>query len=175
MENQILNPEEFYQKAVMDFHGIAAELGLVKKGPAAIEELSSLGDKTAFQFLTDKFMIKQFGKNVQQFYYMVNNTCFMAGVVFADNWFKQGKKLDRDFADDVIVASPQQYAMPILRNQLSLTDETIKTLFTRIYSRWLELLEEYWNLPDSKPYVIKLMAASYQTGLSLVLDPCDIG
>lgn len=174
MENEILKPEEFYKKAVEAFHGVAADLGLVKKGPILVEELSSLGDKTALQFLTDKFVIKQFGKDPRQFYYAVNNTCFMAGVVFGDNWFRQGKKLDRDFADDVIVASPQQYAMPILRQQMGLSDETLKPFLSRLYGKWLELLEEYWNLPDSKSYVIKLMAASYQTGLSLVLDPCDL-
>ena len=38
----------------------------------------------------------------------------------------------------------------------------------------VSFVEEYWNLPDSKTYVIKLMAASYQTGLTLILDSCDI-
>ncbi len=169
-QKELLSPDAFYNNAVESFQQLAVEQGFAKKGPMLVEELSELGDKTAFQFLTDKFVIKQFGSNPIQFYYSICNTCFMAGVVFADNWFHNGKKLNRDFADDVIVASPHRFAVPILKEKLGFDDETLKTFLGTVFNSWLELHDPYWDHPDHKTYTIKLMAAAYQLGLSLVLE-----
>lgn len=111
----------------------------------------------------------EFRSNPQQYYYVINTMCFMAGIVFGDKWHHQVSALKSGFVEEVIQYGPPDYATPLLEEVIGLDPEDTNALYGAIYGRWMELHEPYWKLKDPRDYTFKLMLASYQLGVSIIL------
>lgn len=164
------NPSEFYAICSKEFHDLAAQnWNLAPRGAVFVPELLDLGETTVLSFLNDLFFQMEFRSNPQQYYFVVNTMCFMAGIVFGDKWHRQASALKNGFAEEVIQDGPPDYAAPILENVVGLTAVDCDNLYQKLYQRWMDLHDPYWKLEDPRAYTFKLLLASYQLGVSIVL------
>ena len=163
-------PVEFYTTCCKEFHDLADEYGITPHGVIFVPELVRIGEDTVLEFLKDPFFQMEFSDNPQQYYFVINTMCFMAGVVFADKWHHQVSALKSGFVQEVIKVGPPDYAAPILEEVIGLEPEHCNALYSKIYTRWLQLHDPYWKLRDPRDYTFKLMLASYQLGVSATLS-----
>lgn len=162
-------PVEFYTTCCKAFHDLANEQELTPRGVIFVPELVRIGEETVLAFLKDPFFQMEFRSNPQQYYYVINTMCFMAGIVFGDKWHHQVSALKSGFVEEVIQYGPPDYATPLLEEVIGLDPEDTNALYGAIYGRWMELHEPYWKLKDPRDYTFKLMLASYQLGVSIIL------
>ena len=168
---QIKNPNEFYTDCVEAFHTALGANGYAKKGLIFIPELIPLGNKAVLAFLKDPFFQMEAGGNATQYYYLISSLCFMTGVAYAEKWHTNYNELKTSFADQIIEEGPPEYAQPLLEAELGLDAEMqSKELFATIFDQWIEMHKPYWNLTDPREYTFKAMLASYQAGISTILE-----
>ena len=95
----------------------------------------------------------------------------MTGVAYAEKWHTDYNELKTSFADQIIEEGPPDYAQPLLEAELGLDAEMqSKELFATIFDQWIEMHKPYWNLTDPREYTFKAMLASYQAGISTILE-----
>lgn len=164
------DPIAFYTSCCKEFHDLAAGVDLARRGLIFIPELIPIGEKTVLAFLQDPFFQMEFQNNPSQYYYAINTLCFMAGIVFADKWHRNYPALQTGFVDEVIRNGPADYANPIIVNVVDICLAEADEFYHSIYEKWLQLHEPYWALKDPREYTFKLMLASYQLGVSMVLE-----
>lgn len=170
LNSSLPTPEEFYVECCKEFHDISNYYGLSSKKVVFVPELIRIGEEAVLAFLKDPFLQMHFRYDPQQYYYMVNTMSFMAGVVFGDKWHHQVAELKSGFAEEVIKKGPSDYATPIIEEVIGLDPEGANELYGGIYMRWMELHEPFWKLQDPRDYTFKLMLASYQLGVSTMLE-----
>lgn len=164
------NAIEFYNTCCKEFHDLAmSEWELAPRGIIFVPELVRIGEDTVLAFLKDPFFQMEYRSNPQMYYYVINVMCFMAGVVFGDKWHHQVSELKSGFVEEVIKYGPPDYASPILEEVIGLEPDDCNNFYQMLYGCWMNLHEPYWKLKDPREYTFKLLLASYQLGVSIVL------
>lgn len=165
------NEREFYQECVEAFQDEVEKAGYLKNG-VLIPELLPMGQKITLAFLQDDFFQMQFGGNPAQYYYVINSLCLQAGAVAADMWHENYDKLKNGFVDTIIEEGPASYAKPIFEKEFGLDSDgdAGEKLYSKVFNKWLELHQPYWELNDPRQYTFNAMLASFQTGVSMILS-----
>lgn len=164
-------PSEFYLDCVEDFHKEANEHNAAMQGVILVPELIPLGEKAVLALLKDKFYEQQFGSSPEMYYYFILAMSIDCGLVFADRWHTAKPELDAYVsnimqdgpADDANKLFDAEFPEPEFRNQAN-------PFFSKIFSKWMELHEPYWQMKDPRDYTYKAMLAGYQLGVSMMLD-----
>lgn len=167
----MLNSKEFYDECLEVFHNTIKEEGYVDS-LAFIPELGPIGQKISLAFLQDSFFQMQFGSNPVQYYYIINSLCLQAGCVAADMWHHDYDKLKHGFVDTIIMEGPAEYAKPLFEKNFNLNSDgdAGEKLYSKVFDKWMELHEPYWNLNDPREYTFMAMVASFQLGVSMILN-----
>ena len=163
------SPSAFYDQCVADYHNIAANHRLAKKGLILIPELMPVGKKTVLAFLKDPFFQSQFRGDPTVYYYAIMSLSLQAGIVFAAKWHEDAAGLDDLFVEQIIREGPADACKPYLR-KLGLTDnEKENHFYQAIFQQWTALHEPYWSLSDPREYTFNAMLAAFQLGISMIL------
>ena len=168
---EMKDEKQFYQECVKVFQEEAAGAGYLNN-EVFIPELLPIGQRIVLAYLQDTFFQMQFGGKPTQYYYVINTLCLQAGCVAADMWHQDYEKLKNEFIDVIIEEGPASYAKPIFRKEFNLDSDgnAGEKLYSKIFDKWLELHEPYWNLNDPREYTFNAMLASFQTGVSMILS-----
>ena len=166
------SPEKFFQECLEEFLNETVKAGYGKHH-VSIPELVVVGKDVVLQFLQDSYFQMAFGNNPAQYYYVINSLCLQAGVVLAAKWHENFKGMDdmKNYAKKIIAEGPAETAKPIFRKQFDLDSDgdAGEKLYSKVFDKWLELHEPYWELRDARQYTFNAMLASFQTGVSLLL------
>jgi hypothetical protein len=164
------NSPSFYTECVADYHKVAKSLGYANRDLIFIPELIPFGQKTVLAFLQDNFFQMEFGNNPQQYYFVIMALSLQAGIVFADKWHSDFSALKNGYVDQIIEEGPADTAEVLLKNEIGLNKEQANQFYGKIFQRWLSLHEPYWKLSDPREYTFMAMLASYQLGISMILE-----
>ena len=128
------------------------------------------GSKAVLAYLKASYFQMEFGNNPQQYYYVLNTMSFMSGIVYAAVWHEDYNQLKSGFADQVIADGPPDYATPILEKDVGMSKDQANKFYPLIFESWLAMHEPYWKLSDPRDYTFNALLASYQLGVSMVLE-----
>lgn len=170
-ESETKKSTEFYKACVEDFHNALKAKGYANRGLIFIPELIPLGNKAVLAYLKDPFFQMEAGSNPTQYYFLISSLCFMTGVAYAEKWHTNYNELKTSYADQIIEEGPPDYAQPLLESELGLNkDKQSQELFATVFDRWIEMHNPYWKLEDPREYTFNAMLASYQAGISTILE-----
>lgn len=163
--------KQFYQECVEAFQEEVENTGYLKNG-VFIPDLLPMGQRIVLAYLQDPFFQMQFGNNPTQYYYVINTLCLQSGCVVADMWHQNFDKLQNGFIDTIIEEGPAAYAKLIFEKEFDLDSDgdAGEKLYSKIFDKWLELHQPYWDMDDPREYTFNAMLASFQTGVSLILS-----
>lgn len=168
--NKTDNREAFFNDCVEAYYNEMQSNGYCSK-QVFVPELLQKGQTIVLEFLKDPFFQAQFGDNPIQYYYIINSLSLQAGCVLADIWHKDNSEVD-SFTDIVIEKGPAQYAKPLFEEHFGLDSDgdAGEKMYSKIFDKWLELHEPYWNLNDPREYTFNATLAAYQIGASMILE-----
>lgn len=168
---QIKKPYDFYIDCVADFHKEANKYDVATRGQIFIPELIPLGEKTILAYLNDPYFKAFSGDNPQSYYYLIMSLSIFAGTAYATRWHENFSSLNQ-YVDQIIQDGPVDEAYPIWEKYFP--EEIVgfqgNPFFQKINSRWLAILEPYWELKDPRDYILKALLAAYQLGVSMILE-----
>lgn len=165
-----MDDKEFYQQCLKKYHDTAATMGVANQGLIFIPELLEKGEKTVLSFLNDAFFQAELGDNPTMYYYVINSFCMQAGIIYADQWHENYKHLDEK-VEETLRIGPADIVQPILDEHFpEIAHNCGEALGNAIFNNWLELHEPYWALEDPRKYTFYATLASFQLGISMMLD-----
>ena len=130
-----------------------------------------MGEKAVLVYLQDVYFTMEFGQNPLQYYYVITMLSFLTGICFGEKWHKDFACLNNGYVDEIIKAGPADDANIILSEKIGLlNNEQQNDFYQKIYEKWLECHELYWELEDPREYTFSAMVAAYQLGVSMILE-----
>lgn len=171
VNEDINNPQEFYTLCLKVFHDALRDRGYATRGLIFIPELIPYGEKAVLSYLQDTYFQMELGNDAAQYYYVICSLSFMTGVVYAEKWHTNFSELQSGFAERIINEGAPDYAHPLLEKEVGVPlEKQAEQLFSTVYDEWLVMHEPYWKLEDPRKYTFNAMLASYQAGVSTILE-----
>lgn len=164
-----LSPKDFYKCCIEAYHKFANEQGLAKKGLIFIPELIEYGNNSVLAYLQDKFFSIEYANDPATYYFVINSFAFQTGIVYAAIWHTNFSQLKDGKWKDVISNGAWDYVEELLLD-LELDKEEFNKFQSELYKEWISLHEPYWELEDPRKYTFNALLASYQLGISIMLD-----
>ena len=165
----------FYIDCAKAYHDTAKQSGYVQNDMVHIPALLPIGQKTTLAFLQDSFLQSEFSHDPETYYYVVMTFVLQCGIIFADKWHSSMDHLkNTEFVVQVIKDGPWDYAAPILKEKLKITEDNFNLFCRHIYDDWLRMLEPYWSQQDPRDYTFHATLAAFQLGVSTILDQYGI-
>lgn len=170
-DEELKKPNDFYTECVEVFHNIAMSLSIAKRGLIFIPELMKIGENTILMYLKDPFFQTECNGNPYQYYYLIMSLSIETGMCFAARWHNDFDSLNK-YVEEIIENGPADDANVLMNKYLSkeVIGEQGNELFNKIYDKWVELHEPYWDLKDPRAYTFKALVAAYQLGVSMILE-----
>ncbi len=178
MENndQMKSPNEFLLDCIEDFHNEAAKYGIAEEGIVSVPELLELGQKEVLFLLQDPFYAAEFKNDPKKYYYAIMSLSVETGMVLADRWHSYFSSL-AEYVKHIEKTGPADDANMLFDSLFGgeIAESQGNSLFNIIFSRWLALHDPYWKLVDPRQYTFNALLASFQLGVSMVLDKYGYG
>ena len=142
---------------------------MATNGLIFIPELLSLGNEAILAYLQDRFFSIEYANDPTTYYYVINSFAFQTGIVYAAMWHTNYAELKESKAKEVVANGAWDDVEKLL-SDLELTKETLNEFQNELYKEWLHKHEPYWKLEDPRKYTFNAMLASYQLGISVMLQ-----
>ena len=167
--SRITPVNKFYDDCVTDFHAEAARIGVATTGLIFIPELIPYGERILLTFLQDPFFEMEF-PDPRMFYYAIMSLGIQSGIVFAQTWHDAFSQLDQQY-NMVAKRGPSDCANELLAKYFprSISRNQGNYFYQKIFDRFTEMHEPYWQLRDPRQYTFKALLAAYQLGVSMML------
>lgn len=175
MEKEFSSMTAFYIDCVKAYHDTVKQLGWMQNGMIHIPDLLPVGQKTTLAYLQDHFLQSEFSHDPETYYYVVMTFVLQCGIIFADKWHKSMDHLKgTEFIDQVIADGPWDYVAPILTDALEMHADSFNLLCRHVYDNLLQKMEPHWQKQDARDYLFHAILASFQLGISIILDKYGI-
>lgn len=162
-EKKLPDIDDFYAEALQSLHCFAKETGYAVGGMIYAPDLTEYGQKFILRLLNDDVFRRQFGLDAINYYFNIGVYAFSAGVYYADVWNKKVDDLKNDRLDYLMENDVFTLAAEILN--LDNTAE-FEDFLNKLFDRWLEIIEPYWDISDSRDYIFRGLLIFYQIGIS---------
>ena len=144
--------------------------GYANKGLIFIPELIPLGQKAVLAYLQDPFITFEYSSAPDTYYYVVNSFAFQTGIIYGAAWHESYSALTGGFADKVIKDGPWEHVEPLFKKDLEMSKEEFERFGQELYTLWKNQHEAYWKLNDPRQYTFNATLASFQLGVSMILE-----
>ena len=163
-EKKIPTADDFYVTALRDLHDKASEYGYAENGMIHVADLTEYGQKFLLQMLNDKIFQSKFGLDAVGYYFNIACYAFCGGVYYGDIWQKNPDLLKKDDRLEFLAGNDVYgLAVEILAiEETAVFDEFLNKLF----DDWLEIMDPYWDMWDSREYIFRGLLIFYQIGIS---------
>lgn len=169
--NNVKSPVEFYKECLEDFHNEANTCGVANRGLIFIPELIPLGEKTILAYLQSPHYQRESGGDPETYYYLIMSNAIKVGMALATRWHEDVSKLN-SYVHEVTLCGPGIMGayLFVMYFPIEVHANNGEAFCRKIYSRWLDLHEPYWELEDPRDYTFKALLAAYQLGVSMILE-----
>lgn len=168
--SELSSPTAFFAKCTMAFHEYAQAHGYAHRGVVFIPELIALGQKAVLAYLQDPFLTFEYSSDHDTYYYIINSFAFQTGIAYGAAWHQSYTDLENGLADQMIQDGPWEYVEPLFRDDLAMTKEQFEQFGRGLYEVWKTQHEPYWVLNDPRQYTLNATLASFQLGVSMILE-----
>ena len=166
----ISSPTAFYTECTMAYHEYAKTQGYAHKGLIFIPELIPLGQKAVLAYLQDPFLTFEYSSTPDTYYYVINSFAFQTGIIYGATWHESYATLKGGFDNKVIKDGPWEHVEPLFKKDLEMSKEEFERFGQELYALWKNQHEAYWKLNDPRQYTFNAMLASFQLGVSMILE-----
>lgn len=166
----ISSPTAFYTECTMAYHEYAKAQGYANKGLIFIPELIPLGQKAVLAYLQDPFLTFEYSSTPDTYYYVINSFAFQTGIIYGAAWHESYATLKGGFDNKVIKDGPWEHVEPLFKKDLEMTKEQFEQFGQKLYAEWKTQHEPYWALNDPRQYTFNATLASFQLGVSMILE-----
>lgn len=163
----------FYSRCIEDYHDYAKEKGYLTKGLIYIPELIPIGQNTVLKYLKNTSMQNEFSDNPAQLYYVINSLTLQCGIIFGAMWHTDFEKLSSGVGPNEVFSYSHgvwDHVKPIFENDLGISEEESYGMCRDIFNRWLSQHKPYWKLSDPREYTYSATLATFQLGVSMILE-----
>ncbi len=158
----------FYSQCLEEFHACAAEAGLAKRGVIYAPDLMPMGEKAVTSYYGDAALAAGFAADPTGYYYTVCSSCLQCGVLFASLYASDPLALTDAYVDTVISMDPWQLAERHVKERLRMNREGMELFSAGVFDRWIDLVEPYYEKPESAVCIYYATLAMFQLGVSLI-------
>lgn len=162
-EKKLPTIDDFYLEALKNLHDSAKELGYATGGMVHVADLTEYGQKFLLRLLNDEIFRQKFGLDAVSYYFNIGVYAFSAGVFYANVWDTNADELKDDQLPYIMENDVFGLATEILK--LENTAE-FEEFLNRIFDDWLEIMEPYWDMTESRDYIFRGLLIFYQMGIS---------
>lgn len=156
--------DDFFAEALKILHEKAVEYGWTINGMVYAKELLPYGQTFLLQMLNDKSFQQKFGLDAVSYYFNIGCYVFCGGVFYADCWVKDTAILRADDKLQYLTENdPYDLAVEILSIKNS---SAFEDFLSRIFDDWLEIMDPYWDMSNSRDYIFQGLLIFYQLGIS---------
>ena len=74
------------------------------------------------------------------------------------------------FVNKIIKDGPWEHVEPLFKKDLEMTKEQFEQFGQKLYAEWKTQHEPYWALNDPRQYTFNATLASFQLGVSMILE-----
>ena len=168
--SELNSPTAFYTECTAAYHEYAKNQGYANKGVIFIPELIPLGQRAVLAYLQDPFLTFEYSSDHDTYYYVINSFAFQTGIAYGAAWHQSYADLESGLADQMIQDGPWEYVEPLFRDDLAMTREQFEQFGRGLYEAWKTQHEPYWALNDPRQYTMNATLASFQLGVSMILE-----
>ncbi|MDO4178342.1 MAG: hypothetical protein Q4D21_04040 [Phascolarctobacterium sp.] len=164
------NPSDFTAECCKAFYDYAFKQNLIKGDIAFVPELVELGEKAVLELLGNQTFQKEYGDNPMLFYYMVLQYALKTGILIGARWELNFDSLTPDSYKEETAHALNGETEKLL-SELGLdSDEKHDGFFVGLHKKWYELTMPYTQLEDQRYYISGSLYASFQLGVTIILD-----
>lgn len=159
-------PQDFYGKCLKSLHDLAAKHGFVKGGVKFIPELMPYCDRLVNSDMNCPEIVMQYPDN-EKLLQALCYRCLMYGIILADTWHRDFANLAA-MAETIEEEGPNGYIQDLVEDELGFTP--------KLFSQWMEAvyitaMTDLGSIRESgEQYTLKILPASYQLGISMMLS-----
>lgn len=168
------DPMDFFDKCLEDFHDVPMLYNLDKNGIIVFPDLIAAGKEVVLSLLKNPNINAKLKDRPEDFYYLIMRLSFKSGIALAAKWHEQPAKFDA-YIDKILEYGPVKDADALIERFFS--DSSFFVLenefFDSLFDSMIKAIEPYLVLPDSRDYIFNALLATYQVGVSMVLDKFD--
>lgn len=164
----IENTSDFFDNVTLRLYTVLRESTGKRGDMLMVPDLLERGKNYIMSLLQNEGLREKFKAEPMMFYYNVAAFAFAGGIAYADAWHKDVTQIKLGFVDTLIASQPDRHALAldIMGFETAAQKTAYHALCDAMFSKFVSLMEPYWDKEDPRPFLFQGLLAFFQTGIN---------